>query len=164
MLIAPAATLRDGRLATGAVTSVLAGIYARQALTSLGVWDSVAGRIAGAETVRAALALVDRGEAPLGIVYATDAKADPQGAVVDVFPAHSHLPILYPMALLSSSATPEAAGFARFLASLSVAFGEQGAMGRLLTRLAVISVLLSLAALVASEMLARKAKVAGHVW
>jgi len=112
-----AAALRGGRLATGAVTSVPAGIYAKQALTSLGVWDSVSGHIAGAENVRAALALVDRGEAPFGIVYATDARADPKVAVVDTFPESSHPPIRYPIALLIASTAPDAAGFARFLAS-----------------------------------------------
>ena len=112
-----AAALKNGRLATGAVTSVPAGIYARAALTSLGVWDSVAGHIAGAENVRAALALVDRGEAPLGIVYATDARADPGVRVVDVFPENSHPPIRYPIALLTASAAPDAGGFAAFLAS-----------------------------------------------
>ena len=112
-----AAALKDRRLATGAVTSVPAGIYAKQALTSLGMWDSVAGRIAGAENVRAALALVDRGEAPLGIVYATDAKADPKVRVVDVFPENSHVPIRYPIAVLTASTAPEADGFVRFLAS-----------------------------------------------
>ena len=112
-----AAALHGGRLAMGAPSSVPAGIYARAALISLGVWDSVAGHIAGAENVRAALALVGRGEAPLGIVYATDARADPKVAVVGVFPETSHPQIRYPIALLAASTAPDAGGFAGFLAS-----------------------------------------------
>lgn len=109
--------LGDGRLATGAVTAVPAGIYAKQALTALGVWDSVRDRIAGADSVRAALAMVDRGEAPLGIVYATDARADPRVRVVGTFPPSSHDPIRYPAALLIASTNPEAAAFRAFLLS-----------------------------------------------
>jgi molybdate transport system substrate-binding protein len=107
--------LGNGRLATGAVDSVPAGRYAKQALTALGVWPQVASRIAGAESVRAALALVARGEAPLGIVYATDANAEPRVKIVGTFPESSHEPIRYPLALLTASASPEAEPFRRFL-------------------------------------------------
>lgn len=105
------------RLATGDVGSVPAGIYTKQALTALGVWDSVANRIAGAASVRAALALVDRGEAPLGVVYGTDAKADAKVRLVGTFPEASHKPIRYPVALLTASTSPEAAGFRHFLST-----------------------------------------------
>lgn len=95
--------LGDGRLAMAEMTSVPAGIYGRAALESLGVWNDVAGKIAQAENVRAALALVSRGEAPLGIVYATDATADAHVRIVDAFPADSHPPILYPAALTATA-------------------------------------------------------------
>jgi len=112
-----AQALGTGRLATGNVTAVPAGIYARQALTALGVWDQVRGRIAGTDSVRSALALVTRGEAPLGIVYATDAQAEPGVRVVGIFPEASHDPIHYPAAVLTASTNPDAAGFSRFLRS-----------------------------------------------
>ena len=112
-----ARALGDSRLATGTVTAVPAGIYAKQALTTLGVWDQVSEKIAGTDSVRSALALVTRGEAALGIVYGTDARADPGVRVVDVFPAASHDPIHYPIAVLSASANPDTSGFARFLRS-----------------------------------------------
>ena len=109
--------LGNGRLATGAVTAVPAGIYAKQALTALGVWDAVRDRIAGADNVRSALAMVARGEAPLGIVYATDASQDPRVRVLGEFPAGSHEPIRYPAAVLQASTNPDAAAFERFLQS-----------------------------------------------
>jgi molybdate transport system substrate-binding protein len=112
-----AKALGDGRLATGTVTGVPAGIYAKQALSSLGVWDSVADKIAGTDSVRSALALVARGEARLGIVYVTDAKADPQVRVLGIFPESSHDPIHYPAALLNSSTNTDAEGFRQFLQS-----------------------------------------------
>jgi molybdate transport system substrate-binding protein len=112
-----AAALRHGRLAMADPNAVPAGRYGREALTRLGVWPSVAGRIAAAENVRAALALVARGEAPLGIVYATDAAAARNVRVVAVFPAASHAPIRYPLARLKVSRNPEAEGFRRFLVS-----------------------------------------------
>lgn len=94
-----AATLGEtGRLATGDPASVPVGKYAQAALTSLGVWASVEKRIAAADNVRTALTFVARGEAPLGIVYATDAKVEPKVRVVDVFPASTHEPISYPAA------------------------------------------------------------------
>ncbi len=112
-----AQALGDGRLATGTVTAVPAGIYAKQALTALGVWDQVSGKIAGTDSVRSALALVTRGAAPLGIVYATDAKAEPGVRVVGIFPAASHDPIHYPLAVLAASTNPDAGSFSRFLQS-----------------------------------------------
>lgn len=94
-----AQALGDGRLAVADPDSVPAGRYARSALTSLGVWGTVAERLVRAENVRVALTYVARGEAPLGIVYETDAKSEPKVRVVDVFPSDSHLPIVYPAAL-----------------------------------------------------------------
>jgi len=94
-----AAALGSGRLAVGDPAAVPAGLYAKAALTSLGVWNDVANRLAPAENVRAALVLVSRGETPLGIVYRTDARADPGVKIVDVFPESSHPPIVYPAAL-----------------------------------------------------------------
>ena len=109
-----AAALGDGRLATGDPDSVPAGRYARSALTTLRVWDAIASRLARAENVRAALLYVARGETPLGIVYATDALADKGVRVVDTFPADTHEPIVYPIAL-TKSAKSEAAGFVAYL-------------------------------------------------
>lgn len=110
-------TLGEGRLAIADPAGVPAGIYAKQALTKLGVWAGVQGKLAPAENVRAALTLVSRGAAPLGVVYGTDARADPGVRVVGMFPAASHDPISYPLALLASSRNPEAEGFRRFLIS-----------------------------------------------
>jgi len=109
-----AALLGDGRLATGDPLAVPAGHYAKAALTALGVWQAVAGRIAAAENVRAALLLVARGEAPLGIVYRTDAAAEPRVRIVGTFPPDLHPPIVYPMAL-TVAAGPDAAAFAAYL-------------------------------------------------
>lgn len=94
-----AAALGTGRLAVADPAAVPAGRYAQAALTSLGVWDSVANRLANADNVRAALAFVARAEAPLGIVYATDAQIEKRVRVVGTFPAHTHPPITYPAAL-----------------------------------------------------------------
>ncbi len=94
-----AATLAKSHLATGDPDSVPVGRYAKEALTKLGVWDAVAPRLVRADSVRSALAFVDRGEAALGIVYETDALVDKNVQVVDVFPDDSHLPIIYPIAL-----------------------------------------------------------------
>jgi molybdate transport system substrate-binding protein len=88
-----------GRLAIADPASVPAGRYGKAALTALGVWPGVASRLAPADNVRAALQFVARGEAPLGIVYASDVVAEPAVAVVGTFPAGSHPPILYPAAL-----------------------------------------------------------------
>lgn len=103
-----AAALGTGRLAVADPASVPAGRYARVALTSLGVWREIASRLAPAENVRAALLFVSRGEAPLGIVYETDARAEPKVTIVDVFPPTSHPPIVYPAALLGHATGAEA--------------------------------------------------------
>lgn len=112
-----AQVLGTGRLAIADPSGVPAGIYARQALTKLGVWNSVQAKLAPAENVRAALTLVSRGAAPLGVVYGTDAQADRGVIVVGLFPQTSHDPISYPVALLATSRNPEAEGFRRFLIS-----------------------------------------------
>lgn len=122
LLIAPRFPLaralgNGGRLAMGDPASVPAGKYGQEALTRLGVWPSVSSRVARAENVRAALALVDRGAAPLGIVYATDARADPGVRVVGVFPVTSHAPISYPVAVLATSTHGDAEAFRRYLIS-----------------------------------------------
>ncbi|MFG1297298.1 molybdate ABC transporter substrate-binding protein [Xanthobacter variabilis] len=104
-----------GRIATGLTDSVPVGIYTKTAFTNLGVWDKVAPRIVGAESVRAALALVERGEVPYGVVYATDAAIAKNVKVVAVFPAGSHPPVEYPFALVKEHDTPEAKAFFTFL-------------------------------------------------
>lgn len=111
-----AGALKGGRLAMADPNSVPAGKYGRAALMALGVWNSVAGRVASAENVRVALAYVARGEAPLGIVYETDARADATVKIAGVFPESSHPPILYPAALVKD-AKPEARTFLAYLAS-----------------------------------------------
>lgn len=108
--------LGDGRLATGDPDSVPVGKYAHAALAKLGVWNSVSGRIVRAENVRSALAFVARGEAPLGIVYRTDALAEKRVRIVDVFPEDSHPPIIYPIAL-TTRAGPAAQRFLDFVIS-----------------------------------------------
>lgn len=120
--------LGEGRLAMGAVDSVPAGKYGKAALQKLGIWDSVASQVAGAENVRAALALVSRGEAPYGIVYATDAAADPGVSVVGTFPQDSHPPIIYPVALLAGRTSAAAAAYLSYLKSPAAAsyFQSQG--------------------------------------
>ncbi|PTM60221.1 molybdate ABC transporter substrate-binding protein [Phreatobacter oligotrophus] len=112
-----AAAIGASRLATGNVQSVPVGRYAQAALTALGVWTEVAPRIAGADNVRAALALVARGEARFGIVYATDARTEPRVRVVGTFPAGSHPPIAYPVAVTAGSTHPDAVAFLAYLAS-----------------------------------------------
>jgi molybdate transport system substrate-binding protein len=109
-----AAALGNGKLATGDPDSVPVGRYAKQSLTQLGVWAAVADRIARADSVRSALAFVDRGEAPLGIVYETDALVDKNVRIVDTFPADSHMPIIYPLAL-TNSAKADAAKFIAYM-------------------------------------------------
>ncbi|WP_082480224.1 MULTISPECIES: molybdate ABC transporter substrate-binding protein [unclassified Rhizobium] len=111
------ARLAGGKLAMGAVDSVPAGKYGKAALEALGVWSSVAADVAGAENVRAALLLVSKGEAPLGIVYETDARADPSVNIVGTFPESSHLPIVYPVAILAESRHPDAAAYLDFVRS-----------------------------------------------
>ena len=112
-----AAAIGESRLATGDPRAVPVGRYAQAALTHLGVWDQVRPLIAGADNVRAALALVARGEARYGIVYATDARTEPRVKVVDTFPADSHPPVLYPFALTAGSTHPDAAAFLAYLRS-----------------------------------------------
>ncbi|TWT10013.1 molybdate ABC transporter substrate-binding protein [Reyranella sp. CPCC 100927] len=107
--------LGDGRLAMANIDSVPAGKYGKAALEKLGVWSSVQDRLAQAENVRAALLLVSRGEAPLGIVYQTDAAADPNVKIVGVFPEDTHPAIVYPVAVTANSANPDAAAFAAYL-------------------------------------------------
>jgi molybdate transport system substrate-binding protein len=109
--------LGDGKLAMADPETVPAGRYGKAALEYLHAWDSLAGKIAAAENVRAALKLVETGEAPLGIVYATDAAASARVRIVAGFPPASHPPIRYPMAVLAASTNPQAASFAQFLAS-----------------------------------------------
>jgi len=108
--------LDGGRLSVGDPDAVPAGKYARQALTTLGVWNQVADHLLRADNARVALSYVALGEAPLGIVYATDAKAEPKVAVVGTFPAETHLPIVYPAAALKDS-SPDAAAFVTWLKS-----------------------------------------------
>jgi len=106
----------DGRIATGDVQAVPVGIYAKAALEKLGVWSSVEPKMAMTGNVRAALILVARGEAPLGIVYSTDAKVEPGVKIVGVFPEDSHEPIIYPVAA-TIGAKPDAAPYLEFLRS-----------------------------------------------
>ncbi|SDT36189.1 molybdate ABC transporter substrate-binding protein [Bradyrhizobium canariense] len=104
----------DGKIATGDVKSVPVGKYAQAALEKLGAWQAAAPKFAMAESVRAALALVARGEAVLGIVYSTDAKVEPGVKIVGTFPADSHPPIIYPVAA-TSTAKPDAPAYLAFL-------------------------------------------------
>lgn len=112
----PVLAVPNARIATGDPAHVPVGKYAQAALTSLGLWASVEPRLARADNVRAALVLVERGEAPAGIVYLTDALASPKVKTVALFPAHSHPPIRYPAALLKD-ATPTAQRFFEHLFS-----------------------------------------------
>jgi molybdate transport system substrate-binding protein len=111
------AVLGSGRLAMADPDAVPAGRYGRAALQRLGAWRGVAPRVVRAENVRAALALVERGATAMGIVYATDAQASRAVRVVGVFPAASHPPIRYPLAILAASRHPDAALFRAFLLS-----------------------------------------------
>jgi molybdate transport system substrate-binding protein len=122
--------LKGGRLAMADPDSVPAGKYGRAALETLGVWNSVRTAVAPAESVRAALLFVSRREAPLGVVYATDAAADPRVKVVGVFPEDTHPPIIYPAALTTESKNPNAALLLEFLGSQAAkpAFEKRGFM------------------------------------
>lgn len=111
-----AALLKGGRLALPNPEAVPAGKYAKAALTKLGLFDAVKDRLAGTENVRVALTLVARGEAPLGIVYATDARAENKVAILSTFADDTHPRIIYPAAL-TSKAQPDAARFFAFLTS-----------------------------------------------
>jgi molybdate transport system substrate-binding protein len=106
----------DGRIVTGDVRAVPVGKYAKTALEKLGAWSAAERKLAMVENVRAALALVARGEAALGIVYETDAKAEPNVKVIGRFPEDSHPPIVYPAAL-TAGAKPEAAQYLTFVRS-----------------------------------------------
>jgi molybdate transport system substrate-binding protein len=112
-----AKALGDGRLSMANVDSVPAGKYGKAALEKLGVWSSVSGKLAQAENVRAALLLVSRGETPLGIVYQTDAAADPNVTIVGTFPEDTHPPIIYPIALTATANNPNAATFLDYVRS-----------------------------------------------
>ncbi len=114
-----AGLLGSGRLSVGQVDSVPAGRYAKAALDKLGIYKSVEGKLAQAENVRVALAYVARGEAPLGIVYGTDAASEPQVAVISTFPEGSHPAIIYPVAQLETSKNQKAAEFLKALSAPS---------------------------------------------
>ncbi|CAN5587789.1 molybdate ABC transporter substrate-binding protein [soil metagenome] len=109
--------LGAGPLAMADPDSVPAGKYGKAALIKLGAWEAVAAHVVRAESVRAALALVERGAAPFAIVYATDARAARSARIVGMFPANSHPPIVYPLARLKGSTNPDGEGFRRFLLS-----------------------------------------------
>jgi len=110
------AALGKGRLSTGDPDTVPVGKYARAALTSLGVWEAIEPKLVRAENVRSAMMFVSRGEAPLGIVYATDALVDSKVRVVDTFPDDTHAPITYPAAA-TKNAKPQAAAYLKYLNS-----------------------------------------------
>jgi len=113
----PALLGAQGRIATGDPAHVPVGRYAKAALENLGLWNAVGNRIAGAENVRVALTLVERGEAPFGIVYGTDAKSSPRVAVVGIFPAGSYPPVTYPAAIVAKRDATPARDFIAFLSS-----------------------------------------------
>lgn len=123
-----AGLLGDGRLAMALVDAVPAGIYAKAALESLGLWDDVEAQVAQADNVRAALVFVATGEAPYGIVYATDAMAQDNVTVIGIIPAHTHPPILYPAADLANRDFAAEAEFLDFLRGpeARAAFERQG--------------------------------------
>lgn len=124
-----AGMLAGGRLSMAMVDSVPAGQYGKEALTSLGLWDSVKDSLAQSENVRVALQLVALGEAPLGIVYASDAIADAGAvSVIATFPEESHRPIIYPAAVIAAGGKPEAGMFVAYLSSPQgrVVFEAQG--------------------------------------
>ena len=117
----------NGKLAIADPASVPAGKYAKASLTALGAWDGVQGHLAQAENVRVALAYVARGEAPLGIVYTTDAMAEPRVRIIGQFPDNSHAPIVYPIALMKDS-KPGARRFLDYLegAGAAAIFSKAG--------------------------------------
>jgi molybdate transport system substrate-binding protein len=123
-----AQALGNGRLAIADPNGVPAGRYAKSALESLGVWSSLADRLAPAENVRATLTLVSRGEAPLGIVYQTDANFDKGVKIVGTFPENTHPPIIYPIAIVATSTNLGAPGYVAFLKSPTArpVFEKQG--------------------------------------
>lgn len=107
--------LPSGRIVTGDPAHVPVGKYAQQAFTRLGLWDKVEPRLARADNVRAALALIERGEAAAGVVYATDAAGSRAATVAGVFPEGSHDAISYPLALVAGKASPEARAFVDYI-------------------------------------------------
>jgi molybdate transport system substrate-binding protein len=107
--------LGDGKVAMGDPDHVPAGIYGKQALEKLGVWNSIKDKVVRAKDVRSALVLVERGEAPLGVVYTTDAAITDKVKVVGIFPEDSHPPIVYPVALVTGNENPAARSFLDFL-------------------------------------------------
>ncbi len=109
--------LNGGRLAVGDPDHVPAGIYTKQALQYLGNWDQLESKMARSNNVRAALALVEREEAPLGIVYGSDAVASKKVKVVGIFPAESHLPVEYPIATVKGHLTPAVKAFSAYLST-----------------------------------------------
>ena len=123
-----AGLLGEGKLAMANVDAVPAGKYGKAALEKLGAWTAVEGKVAQAENVRAALALVSTGEAPLGIVYKTDAAADKKVKIVGTFPEGSHKPIVYPAAITAESKDDDAAAFLTCMqsAKAKALFEEQG--------------------------------------
>jgi molybdate transport system substrate-binding protein len=123
-----AKALAGGRLSMANIESVPAGKYGKAALEKLGAWTAVKDSIAQAENVRAALLLVARGEAPLGIVYSTDAAAEPNVKIVATFPEDSHPPIIYPAALTRDSKNADAKAFLDFLrrTKARTSFEKQG--------------------------------------
>lgn len=123
-----AGLIGDGRIAMGNVDSVPAGKYGKAALEKLGVWEGVSGKVAQAENVRAALKLVSTGEAPVGIVYQTDAASDPEVKIIGTFPEDSHPPIIYPVGLTASTKDAEAGKFAACLKTdkAKAAFEKEG--------------------------------------
>ncbi len=120
--------LNGGRLAMANVDAVPAGKYGKAALDKLGAWNDVKDHLAQADNVRAALLLVARGEAPLGVVYATDAAAEPNVKIIATFPDDSHAPIIYPAALTKDSKNADAKAFLDFLRSAKArtSFEKQG--------------------------------------
>ena len=123
-----AAILGEKRIALANPDAVPAGKYAKAAFTALGAWSALEGKVAAADNVRAALALVARAETPLGVVYRTDAMAEKNVRVVDTFPAGTHPPIVYPMVVLKRSTTPAAIALATYLAGpeAHATFGKFG--------------------------------------
>lgn len=109
--------LNGGRLAVGDPDHVPAGIYAKEALQNLGAWAALEPKLARANNVRSAMALVERGEAPLGVVYGSDAVASDKVKVVALFPEDSHKPVEYPMAIVKDRQTPTVSAFYTYLKS-----------------------------------------------
>ena len=127
-----AGLLAGGRLAMGDPAHVPAGMYGQQSLESLGLWPRVRGRVAAAATVRSALALVERGEAPLGVVYASDAAISAKVKVVGRFPPETHRPIVYPAAVVQGQDSPQARAYLQFLGGPQAAaiLGKYGFLAR----------------------------------